>query len=165
MYKIGDTVVYGANGVCEIRDIREEKFAGQSAMYYILSSENSQTIYVPVENEALTAKMKRLLSKGEALEFVRSFPKIKPVEWVNEGRKRNELFKSIILDADRESLVGVIKAIYEKRMESASQGRKLYLADENAFKRAERMLYGELSVAFGIPYDEVAPFIEKELDA
>ncbi len=165
MFKIGDTVVYGANGVCKVEDIREERFAGQNAVYYILNAENAQTIYVPVENSALTAKMRKILSRNEAIDFVRSFPKIAPIDWVEESRKRNELFKSVILDADRERLVGVIKAIYKKRAESTERGRKLYIADENAFKRAERMIYGELSAVLGIAYDEVEPFIEKELEA
>ena len=57
------------------------------------------------------------------------------------------------------------KAIYRKRAENAEMGKKLYLADEGAFKRAEKMLYDELSLVLEIPSEDVSSFIERELNA
>ena len=37
MYKVGDVFVYGSNGACQITDIKEEKFARETKVYYILS--------------------------------------------------------------------------------------------------------------------------------
>ena len=38
------------------------------------------------------------------------------------------------------------------------------MVDERYMKQAERLLYGEFSVALGIPFDEVQPYIASRVD-
>ena len=67
-------MVYRAEGVCDIVDIRKECFGAnpQGEEYYILSPRNdaNSSIYVPVYNEALTAQMRSLLSREEIAEML-----------------------------------------------------------------------------------------------
>ena len=60
-YHVQDTVLYGQSGVCRIADIAEKDVGGGLRAYYVLQPvfEESATIFVPVGNEALTAKMRR----------------------------------------------------------------------------------------------------------
>ena len=63
-YHVQDTVLYGQSGVCRIADIAEKDVGGGLRAYYVLQPvfEESATIFVPVGNEALTAKMRRVMS-------------------------------------------------------------------------------------------------------
>ena len=65
MFSINDTVLYGANGVCRITDICQKEFSGVIKDYYILTplSNETMTIFVPVNNKLLTNRIKRILSE------------------------------------------------------------------------------------------------------
>lgn len=72
-FQVNDSVLYGAEGVCRITDICEQDFMGERAMYYVLKPVYgaTSTVFVPVNNERLKAKMRRILS---AEEIYRCFP-------------------------------------------------------------------------------------------
>ena len=36
MFEIGQYIIYGSTGVCEIEDIRDERISGEKKSYYIL---------------------------------------------------------------------------------------------------------------------------------
>ena len=55
-------------------------------------------------------------------------------------------------------------SIYAKRQQAEAQKRRLGMVDERFMKQAEKMLYGEFSVALGIPYEEVQPYIARRLE-
>ena len=73
MFKIGERVLYGAEGVCEIIDITEKRFNEVSALFYVLkpSFSNSSTFFVPSENEKLTSKMKPVISLEEIQKIIK----------------------------------------------------------------------------------------------
>ena len=70
----GETVVYGGSGVCQIDDIRDISFYHERPQkYYVLKPlfvKQSQTVYVPMNNEKLTAKIQPVISREEALELI-----------------------------------------------------------------------------------------------
>ena len=55
-------------------------------------------------------------------------------------------------------------SIYAKRQQAEAQKRRLGMVDERFMKQAERMLYGEFSVALGIPFEEVQPYIAQRIE-
>lgn len=96
MFKVNDTVVYGASGVCEITEIREMEFRGKTVKYYVLKPLNSagSTVFVPIENEKLTAKMKRVMSKDEINSMLKD--KTGYLPWVEERKTRAEKYAEVI---------------------------------------------------------------------
>ena len=75
-YSVNDTVLYGAEGVCRVAEIIQRDFGSGTVDYYVLRpvyNENS-TIFVPVNNPALTDKIRRVLSADEIREIIRSMP-------------------------------------------------------------------------------------------
>lgn len=59
MYSVGQTVLYGSNGICNIEEITTKEISGMSIDYYVLKplySQNS-TLFVPVNNEKLVSKI------------------------------------------------------------------------------------------------------------
>ena len=58
MYSIGEIVLYGSNGVCEITEITTKKIGKDSIEYYVLKPvcSDSSTLFVPTQNEMLVSR-------------------------------------------------------------------------------------------------------------
>ena len=164
--KIGDKVLYGASGVMTIVDIREESVADVCRNYYVLRPTLAKTeslTFVPADNEKLSGNMLPLLTKEEILSFLHGAKEIPPVKWIKENRARQDFFKKIMESGDREKMIAMILAIEENSALREKEGKKSFLTDENAKQKAKRLLYSEIAVVFGIPEEEVASFVDREI--
>lgn len=166
MYKIGDVFVYGANGACEITDIKEEKFARETKIYYILSPffDSRETIFVPVDNEALTGKMKKVLSRDQVMEMIRSIPDTESI-WDDNANTRREEYKKIISSADRKELIKLLKTLHEQKLKLEESGKNLSVSDEKYYRKAQNIIHSEIAMVLELEMKEVEPFIEKVLNA
>lgn len=163
MFKIGDRIVYGANGVMEIVDVREESIGDVSRNYYVLSSVFSRSdslIFVPCDNEKLLSVMRHLLTRDEAMELIGRIDELPDIEWVESNRARAEHFKKLMESGDREAMFSMIRAIDENAKRREAEGKKNFLTDETARQKAERLLHSELALVLGIPIEEVPSFIK-----
>ena len=63
MAEVNEIVRYGAQGICRIQQIEEKSIGASRRLYYVLKPvyHEDSTIFVPVDNPALTGKMHRLL--------------------------------------------------------------------------------------------------------
>ncbi len=152
--------MYAAQGVCRVQGVEEKTFAGSRAEYYILQPVYApqSTVYVPVDNAALTDKMRRLLSAEEVLRLIRSMPE-ESSAWVEDDGARKEAYREILAHGDHRELIRAVKAVYRRRQELQEKGRKLHAADERFFKEAEKMLYDEFALVLNLRPEEVLPFI------
>jgi CarD family transcriptional regulator len=169
MHNVGEKIMYGASGLMEIVDIREETVTDAPRIYYVLrelhSSSTSET-YVPVDNKRLVESMRPLLTKGEIEELLSKVRenRISDVEWHNDNRKRSEQFKKIIESGDREAILSMIRAVYENGVKRQQEGKKNYLTDENIMHKAERLIAIEFSEVLSIPEEEVSEYIKKHVE-
>ncbi len=163
--KIGDKVLYGANGVMTIVDIREESVADVCRNYYVLSSalgKNESLTFVPADNEKLSGLMYPLMSESEIYSLLHRAKSITPMDWIKENRARQDAFKRVTESGDREKMVAMILAIEENAARRESEGKKSFLTDENAKLKAKRLLYSEIAVVLNIPEEEVGALIDRE---
>lgn len=163
MFDVGTQIIYGVSGVCDINDIRTENFGDEDKLYYVLNPINDKDaiIYVPVNNPKSVSKMKPVLTKDEVLEMVHSMPATEIYEEEN-SKNRKELYNRILKSGNRKELVKLIKTVYFQKGEREKAGKKIWAADENAMKKAEKILYEEISFVMNIAYDEVVSFIKAE---
>lgn len=162
MHAIGEKIIYGANGVMEIVDVREEIIGDVARKYYVLRDLNSTSasqIFVPVDNEKLVSSMRPLLTRDEAMDMISRIKNIPEAEWKADNRIRSEKFRQVIESGDREGMISVIKAVYENGIKRQEEGKKNFLADENIMRKAEKVIYSELSTVLEIPEGEVASLI------
>ena len=165
MHKIGDNILYGANGVMTIVDIREESIGDVSRKYYVLHPtllRSESLTFVPADNEKLVSAMRPLLTKDEIMALIHGAKDTPPLDWVNENRARSESFKRIMESGDRVKMISMIRAINDSGARREAEGKKNFLSDENAKSKAEKLLHSEFSVVLGIPEEEIPAFIEKE---
>jgi len=164
-FKIGDTIVYGTQGVCKISGTEQKSFGSATMDYYILEpvySKNS-VIYVPTKNEKLLSKMRRVLSSEEIYSLIREMPN-QEVIWIEDESKRKEEYKKWLASGDRVNLVRGIKAVYLHWQEVMKSGKKLHIADEKFLKEAEKLLYNEFAMVLNIDPDQVLPFITEQIE-
>ena len=159
-YHVQDTVLYGQSGVCRIADIAEKDVGGGLRAYYVLQPvfEESATIFVPVGNEALTAKMRRVMSEAEITALIDAMPEEDSI-WIADDNARRERYKAILAGGDPSDLIRLIKTLYLRAQTQKAQNKKPRLEDERFMKQAEKLLYEEFAHVLHIRRDEVLPYI------
>ena len=149
MFSIGSYVIYRAEGVCVISDIREESFGaiGEKNKYYILSplGDDKSTVFVPVDNERLCSMIRKLLSADEIMELAAELREER-LEWIPDSRARNMRYKEIFFLGDRRDIIVLANTVMAIKREGKESDKRLTGTDENALCRAKRMLYDEFSV-------------------
>ncbi len=160
MFKIGSVVFYGAQGICKIDCIETKQIGKQTADYYVLKpvfNENT-AVFVPVDNEVLTAKMQDVLTKSQLQQLLERVENIDVVKTSDENQKR-ELYKSILSSGDREKLIALIKTIRTERDIRRNSNKKLNMNDEQTLYKAEALLYNEMAFVYGVEPNEAKNLI------
>ena len=160
MYKVGDIVVYGSDGLCRVEEIARCNFGGVRGDYYMLrqiNRENSVT-YVPVGNQKSTEKMRPVLKKSEIEELVRALP-AEESPWIENDRDRQKAFKDVLLYGDSKDLFRMTRTLYLHKRKQEQRNKKMHVADEYFLKDAEKMLFEEIAFVMEIPCDRVLEYI------
>ena len=155
-YEIGDYVIYRAEGICDIVDIRCESFAGgEKADYYILSPRNdpNSMLYVPVDNERLTSMMRSLLSEKEIRALIAEL-RDERLEWIDDSRARNSKFKEILSEGERHAVLVLLNTVREHIAMNDANGKRSGTTDTGALSRACKLLRDEFSPAIPVKTDE-----------
>lgn len=165
MFRIGDTVLYGMDGVCTVTDITTRVFNKEKMEYYVLTPVHNgrSTIYVPVGSPAAASKMRPVLNADEIRAILAALPQEACTDWIADENARRTHFRSTLQAGDRREIIKMIKTIYLHGQAQKANGRKLHHADEVMMKDAEAVLYDEFAYVLGIRPDEVLPFIMGEL--
>ena len=164
MFKLNDTILYGTHGACRIAGVTTKDFSGRPVDYYELKPvyNEKSTIYVPVGNQALEDKMRRILSPEEIYEIIQCIPD-EEADWIENEDERKERYRQILSGGNRIELVKIIKALYLHQREQQAKGRRLHASDERFFKDAEKMLYDEFALVLNIKPEQVLPFIMEQI--
>lgn len=162
MLKIGEKYVYGSSGVMELVEISEMTSLGVTREYYVFKPRGASSTsftYLPTDSEKLLSDIRPLLTKKEVLSIIKEAKSKPDAEWIEDSRTRNERFKKIISSGDRTEIIGMINMIYKEGKKRSKDGKKNYISDENAMRKAERLIYSEFAEALGISESEVPDFI------
>ena len=163
MWKLDDAVVYGAAGICKIADIRDEQFGNETKKYYILKPvfDDKNTYFVPSFNMLLMSKIKPVLTSDEIMELIHKMPSIES-NWIDNDKQRTESYKEILESGNRDNVVGVLKALYERRAALTEKGKKMRTSDEIIMRNAEMLIENECAYVLGITREGVRELMEKE---
>ncbi len=164
MIKVHDTVLYGVHGVCKVTGTEIKFIGGNEREYYVLKPvyNHGTVVYVPAWNEALMAKMKRILSPKEIYEMIRTMPE-EDLLWVENENDRKRVYQEALVSGEREQLVRLIKTLHVRQQKRLEQKKNLLLSDEKFMKEAERILYEEFAYVLKIDREQVLPLIMQEI--
>ena len=161
MFEKDQLIMCGGHGVCRVVSITDNPVDRRDKVrkYYVLEPlfEKASTIYTPVDNDKVI--MRRVMTKEEAEELTKRVTEIDTV-WIQEEKNREQMYKEAIRTYDCRSLVQVIKTLYIRRQNRIQEGKKVLSSDEQYLRKAEELLYSEMSVALSIPREEVETYIK-----
>lgn len=165
MFEIGELIMCGGHGVCRVTAITGNPIdkLDRERKYYILEPvfEKGSTIYTPVDNEKIV--MRKIMNKKDAKKLIGQIPDIETV-WIKEEKSREQMYKEAIRTYDCQSLVQIIKTLYLRRQDRVQQGKKVLSSDEHYLKKAEELLYSEMSLALSIPKERVEEYIFSQIN-
>ncbi|MBQ3256532.1 MAG: hypothetical protein IJA67_03855 [Oscillospiraceae bacterium] len=164
MYQVGEKIIYGSNGVCVIEGIKmiEVPRTGEEKAYYVIKPMFQECrISAPVDTKMF---MRPIISAEEANTLLESLPLIDAQPYFNTAlRQLQDYYEKQIATHDCSDLAAMLIALYRKREQMLSQKRKFGAIDERYMKRAEELLFGELSVVLDMTKAEIRQAVHDKL--
>lgn len=116
MFGIGDYVICGNKGVCEVENITTLNISGvdRGREYYILKPlyMSGSTVYLPVDSPK--ESMRKVLRREEAEKLIEAIPEI-PLLVITNDKLSEQAYKDCIRTNDCEDLVKLLKTIYTRK--------------------------------------------------
>lgn len=162
MFQVGDVVVAGNNGICRIEKETWEKWSGENRCYYLLipNDASGSKIYIPVESA--DCRLRKVMTKEEALDFIESIGSIPPMYIENERLCEKE-YKEALYQGSQQDRIAMLKTLYQRINIRLSSGKKSTAVDDRYCKLAENMLCSELSFALNEDISTVVKKVKKRI--
>lgn len=160
LFEVGQKVVYGACGACEITAITEKKIGKDTYSYYCLRSliNENNCVFVPINNDSLVSKMQKILNFEELCSLLEASFKEDPL-WIDDDKQRKDSFRLILSSGNRMDIIKMTKGISNQEQLRKAAGKKLRSSDEIFFKKAQNYLFGEFSNAINLKQNQVIPLL------
>ena len=164
MFKVGEYVVNGTNGVCRVEKIGKMELGGVESdkQYYTLLplyTKGSQ-VFTPVDNKKVV--LRSVISKQEACNLIDEMRDIEEII-VKDDKKREIAYKEAIKSCDCREFIRIINTVLKRKQERLAAGKKMSACDERYYKQAKDNLYGEFAVSLKIAKDDVEDFVERRI--
>lgn len=160
---IGDTVHYGAHGVCRVfaREIKD--IGAGKKEYYLLNpvSEEHIELFLPADADPERVRLRKVLSAEEICAIV-AREKDWHKDWVSDSKLRRELSTKTLRSGDTVELIRMVKVLHA-HAESLPAGKSLPTSELEQMRSAEKQLYNELCFVLDITKEQVLPFILGEI--
>ena len=160
MFSIGDTVFYGANGVCSIEDITERTFGGEVQSYYTLRSHHnsSVTLYYPVN--AANTKLKEIMTEDKAKAVLQCFEKSAD-PWNDKMTARNHSYQAIIKSQGHLEIAQMTNTLLRKKLELEAIDKKLPAQDTQILQNVSSILYEELATTLQTTATDISDKVDQ----
>ena len=162
MYKIGQRVVYGVHGVCQIIDLQTQMVNRKKVEYYVLEpvSQSGSCFFVPSQSATALSKLRPILTREE-IDHLLSTKQINDNVWIDDESQRKQYYRQLLVEGRCDDMLNMIRALHIHKQEQLSSGKKFHISDANFLKDAEKVVYSEFSIVLGIPYDQIETYIEQ----
>jgi len=165
MFDVGETVLYGTEGVCRVDRVECVNMGDGPREYYVLKPvfRPGNTVFVPASSEKLTHRMRKILSAQEIQEIINGVC-AEEMCWSENENERKNRYGQILESGDRRACLNMIKTLYLRKHAAGARGKKLHLCDEAFLKDAERLLCDEFGLVLGIEPDKVPAYIQNRVE-
>ena len=155
MFDIGDSVVYGYDGVYMISEYTTSPIdKDDKRVFYVLRpafGAGNSMIVTPSEGGA--TPIRAVMNREDAEALLDKIVTISEVE-VSKERNRREVYREVMGNCRAEDCVSIIKTVRRRRQEFMAQKRRLSETDTDFENRARHCLFSELAHAMGITFSE-----------
>lgn len=164
MYKIGEFIVYGNEGVCRIDNISELSIGGSSKgkTYYTLKPmHDNGTVFAPIDTNVF---MRPIVSYEEVHKLIEQIPSIKEINHDEKSvRESQEYYKQLLKSHDCMNLLTVMVTLKDKKNIATNNGKKLNQMDDKFMRTAKNLIDDEFSIVLGIEKEDVELYIDDNL--
>ena len=164
MFSVGDTRIYGVEGVCRVEEVGRLNVAGldKNREYYRLTSYyHGGTIYTPVDGKAV---MRPVIARQTLEELLPRLPELALLEDIpTDNRQAGEYYRTILAKHNCELLLRLCKSLYQKQQTLVAHRKNISATELRNWKMAEEMLYGEFGYVLGIRPAEVKTYLRQRL--
>ncbi|MBQ6425876.1 MAG: CarD family transcriptional regulator [Clostridia bacterium] len=163
MFQVNDLIVYGQIGVCKVTDVSvPDFFKDSNRLYYTLEPVSHRgTIFIPVDTDVY---MRPVLSREESEDLIKMIPGIAAASCdATNMQELNHRYSELMRSHNYEDLISLLISIYTKKHSRLQNNQKIGSVDEAYMKRAESLLFSELSVSLGIPESDIPQYIAEKL--
>lgn len=155
-YKVGERVVHSREGLSTIKDVTS--ISGNEYFVVVSDKGDRENIYV-LKNRTENI-IRPIMSLEEANELI-SYMKSVEAEFISNTKQRRDQYRKRLLSGMVKDLAYLTKQLYFfNYYNSIGQVVKLGPTDLQMLKDAERVLYDELAISFGIDRDSVSQKVE-----
>ena len=165
MFQVGDLIIYGTNGVCQVEKIGSADVPGAAPdkLYYTLSPVRNPGghIYTPVDNQRIV--MRPILTADETEQLMHALPEITPLT-ISDEKSVEALYKRSLSSCDSIQWAQIIKTIYLRKQSRIRAGKKVTAVDDRYMRIAEDNFYGELAVVLKKDRSEVPSYIHEQVE-
>ena len=167
-FVIGELVSYGTNGICTIEKIEMMSMVSDEPEmpYYVLKPEgnSASTVYVPLHNEKLVSRMRKLLTAEEINQMLEATTR-EHIDWNNDRRYRNDSFHRILSNGVSKEMLMMIQCIEKRKEELINEGKKLPATDTTTLKQAEKLVSEEFSRVLGLDINQIESYVMSVLES
>lgn len=146
MLNIGECVIYGSHGLCQVREILVPSFLerGKEKQYYMMISavNAGSVLYVPVEGAE--DKIREVTGADNAEDLIEDIEEVDEIV-LPEGKKAEPAMLEIIKRNDVEEMMGLVKSLRKIKATREAQGKRFATLNERYLNLAEKLLYTELA--------------------
>lgn len=146
MFRVGQQVIYGGNGVCRIEDItlRENALSEETVQVYVIRLSSGLTSYIPVGSNVF---MRALVEAQEAEAVIAEFPSIATRSFPGTNSKAlADQYRAIIARHDPREMLCLYKSLQHKIELSRAAGKKPGAMDERFAAAALEQVITEFSI-------------------
>lgn len=163
MFKIGDTIIYSAHGICEIDDICDKTFGKETKKYYELHpiKDPRLSISIPVDSDKVV--MMEVINKDEAQDILESFNS-EGTEWIESSTDRAQVYSDTLKKGNRKEISKVLNTLIVKKCEIESSGKKFHIQDKKLLTFIENILFTELSFSLDTTFEDINKRVYKLLE-
>lgn len=164
MYQVGDQVVYGIHGVCQVADLEERVIDRKRVTYLALEpmGQEGSRYLVPTHNAAAMGKLRKMLTPEEMAALLRS-EEVRADGWIKDENQRKQTYRELISSGDRLNLMKMVHTLYNHKQQQSAAGKKVHLCDENFLRDAEKLLAGEIAIVLGLEPDQAKKYVREQL--
>lgn len=163
MFQVSQYIIYGNYGVCCIQNVGQMEGEMEQRLYYTLTPcYMSGTISTPVDNQRVV--MRPIMTADEAMALISHMQAIDTM-WIQDEKRREQDYKTILKTCDCKELVKMIKTIYLRKQARIQEGKRLGALDEKYFNMAEEKLYGEMAISLQKSKEETKTFVHEQVEA
>ncbi|MGL5329476.1 MAG: CarD family transcriptional regulator [Peptostreptococcaceae bacterium] len=164
MYKIGEFVVYGNDGICEVEEISKlnSPITNKMTEYYKLKPlHGNGNVLAPVDTNVF---MRLAVTSKEIESIITDVPEIRETRYdIKNIRELQNHYKTLISSHEFVDTLRALISLNNKKEDLAQSNKKLGQVEEKFLRIAKDLVEDEFSVAFDITKQEAGIYISENI--